>query len=169
MVKDTKKTTTGAAPAAPSRRSAPTIPSNEEILVYNGFYGMLNYTSKRGGNPLLFMQFGDSDYITFGELQTMRSTQPAFFTKNWILIEDQEVLDALNVSRYYENSLHIYEFEDVFKRPIKQLKEILAKVPETQKIVLYHLAAEKIASGEIDSKKTIDALEEAFGTSFEEE
>lgn len=168
MNKDKNIETTGAASAAPTRRSAPTIPANEEILVYNGYYGMLTYKSRRNGNPLYFQSFGDSDYIQFGELQTMRSTQPAFFQNNWILIDDDDVLDALGVRKYYENSLRIGDFETVFNKTPKQLASILAKIPAAQKAVLFHLAADKVKSGEIDSKKKIETLEEAFGVSFEE-
>lgn len=168
MNKDKNIETTGAASAAPTRRSAPTIPVNEEILVYNGYYGMLTYKSRRNGNPLYFQSFGDSDYIQFGELQTMRSTQPAFFQNNWILIDDDDVLDALGVRKYYENSLRIGDFDTVFNKTPKQLASILAKIPAAQKSVLFHLAADKVKSGEIDSKKKIETLEEAFGVSFEE-
>lgn len=160
----------GAAQSAPSRRSAPTISPNEEVLVQNGFWGMLTYISKRNGTPLMFNQFGDSDYISFGELQTMRSTQPAFFSNNWILIDDDEVLEALGMSKYYENSFRRAEdFEEFFDKPLKQFKSILAKLPATQKKVLFAIAKEKIDNGEIDSLKKIDALEEAFGVSFKED
>jgi hypothetical protein len=169
MNKDKNIETTGAAQVAPARRSAPTIRSNEEILVYNGFYGTLSYRSKRNGLPLLFQNFGDSDYIPFGELQTMRATQPAFFQNNWILIEDEDVIEALGVGKYYQNSLRINEFDGVFAKTPKQITELLNKIPATQKTVLYHMACEKVKSGEIDSKKKIEALEKAFGVSFEED
>ncbi len=160
----------GAAQSAPSRRSAPTIAPNEEVLVQNGFLGTLTYISKRNGTPLMFNQFGDSDYISFGELQTMRSTQPAFFSNNWILIDDDEILNALGVMKYYENSMKCVEdFYDFFNKPLKQFKAILGKLPSSQKSVLYAIAKEKIANGEIDSLKKIDALEEAFGVSFKED
>ncbi len=168
MNKDKNIENTGAASAAPSRRSAPTIPANEEILVYNGYYGMLTYKSKRNGTPLFFQAFGDSDYIPFGELQTMRATQPAFFQNNWILIEDEDVINALGVGKYYQNSLRIGDFATVFDKTPKQIADILAKVPAAQKAVLFHIAAEKVKSGEIDSKKKIETLEAAFGVSFEE-
>lgn len=165
-----KTADTGAAQVAPSRRATPTIPANEEILVYNGYYGMLTYKSKRNGTPLLFTAFGDSDYIPFGELQTMRSTQPKFFSENWILIADDEVIEALGVGKYYKNSLRsIEEFEEVFSKPIKQLKTIISQLPRSQKEALFCIARDKVQSGEIDSKKTIQALEEAFGVPFEEE
>ncbi len=168
MNKDKNVTNNGATSVAPSRRTAPAIPSNTEILVYNGFYGMLSYKSKRNGTPLLFQSFGDSDNIPFGELQTMRSTQPAFFQNNWILIDDDEVIAALGVGKYYENSLKLDEFDTVFSKTSKQLTEILSKIPPAQKTVLFHMACEKVKNGEIDSKKKIEALEAAFGVSFEE-
>lgn len=168
MNKDKSIETTGAAQVAPSRRSAPSIPANEEILVYNGFYGMLTYKSRRNGLPLYFQNFGDSDYIPFGELQTMRATQPAFFQNNWILIEDDDVIAALGVAKWYQNSLKIGEFDGVFAKTPKQISELLGKIPAAQKHVLYHMACEKVKNGEIDSKKKIEALEKAFGVSFEE-
>ena len=161
--------TTGAAQVAPSRRSAPTIQPNEEILVYNGYYGALTYKSKRNGMPLMFKEFGDSDYIPFSELQTMRSTQPKFFSENWILIDDEEVIDALGVRKYYEHALRLADFETVFDKSAKELKNIVSQLSTTQKQVLYNMAYRKIHDGEIDSKKTIQALEETFGKSFEEE
>lgn len=163
-----QKKNTGATSVAPSRKSAPTISVNEEILVYNGFDGPLSYISKRNGATLFFEAFGDSDYIQFGELQTMRATQPAFFENNWILIDDDEVLEALSATKYYTNSLRIGEFDSVFDKTAKQIREIVSKVPTAQKVVLYRMARAKVESGEIDSKQKIKALEEAFGVSLTE-
>ncbi len=163
-----KTNNTGAAQVAPSRRAAPVIPASEEILVHNGYYGALTYKSKRNGIPLMFKEFGDSDYIQFGELQTMRSTQPKFFSENWILIDDQEVIDALGVGRYYENALTLADFDTIFDRPIKELKAIVPKLSKSQKQVLFAMAKDRIERGEIDSKRKVQALEELFGVPFEE-
>ena len=69
----------------------------------------------------------------------------------------------LGMARYYKNSIKPDEFEDLFDMPAEELRDRISKLNDGQKKAINYMAREKIANGDIDSRKTISMLEEALG------
>lgn len=137
------------------------------IAVKNGFQGRLIYVSKRqNGVTTIWNEFGDVEYLELAELVSARNTAKTFFSDNQWIIDDPEVLDYLGVAHYYANSLALDEFDKVLTmnaNQVEELKNIILNLPNGQKRTLSYRAKEKIQNGDIDSRKVIEALEEALG------
>lgn len=168
-----KATTTDAAEQAAEQAAAPvenTRPARKEIkprelkptdyiTVKNGFPGKLIYISKRNNEQYVWSAFGDEQDIELQELKNARNSSKAFFENNWFLFDDPAVVSYLGVERMYANSLNAGEFGDLFKKTPDEIEEILAKLPDAQKLSLAYLARQKIADHEIDSLRVIELLE----------
>ena len=145
------------------RKTKKKLPLDMIVEVKNGFNGKLIYVSKRTiGYTVIFEEFGDLDYITLDELVSASNASRKFFENNWFLIDYEEVLDFLNVSRFYKNALNTENFDEIFNKTENEILETVKKLSSGQKNTLIYRAKQKIETGEIDSRKTIEILEKAL-------
>lgn len=151
-----------------AKDQAPVIPKdvdpNETVVVRNGFQGKLVYHSKRTGERWVWDHFGSEQEIELKELKSARNSAKGFFENNYFMFDEPWVIYYLGVQQYYKNSLRLDQFDEVFKKTPSEIRKILAQVPDGQKKSVAYRAKELIASGEIDSRKIIGALETCLGT-----
>lgn len=138
---------------------------NMYIPVINGFHGMLVYKSSRTNEEFHWDAFGDVQDLELRELRNAKSTAKGFFEKNYFLFDDDHswVIEYLGLNRFYDHSLSAEGFDEIFSKSASEIKSVVSKMPAGQKKSLMYCAKEKIASGEIDSFRTIRALEEGLG------
>lgn len=151
------------------KRDKPIVPREvdlgELITVKNGYNGKLVYVSSRTHERYVFDGFGDEQEIELRELRNAKSAAKTFFTNNYFMFgpEFEWVPAYLGMARYYKNSIRPDEFEDLFNMPADKLRDRIEELNDGQKKAVNYMAREKIANGEIDSRKTIAMLEEALG------
>lgn len=167
MANNTKKTKV-------SHQTISDVPENVDphmlIPVISGFHGILTYVNPRTKEETHWMQFGDVQDVELTDLRSVKSTCKKFYERNYFLFDDEYswVIKYLGVERFYDHTLSVDGFEDLFTKSPAEIKEILAETPTGQKMSLANAARTKIATGEIDSFKVIKALEEGLGVSLTE-
>jgi len=145
------------------------LPMNMLVPVINATQGHLIYISKRQvGYKVEWEKFGDVEHIELIELQSMRSSQRSFFEKNWIFIDDKDVLEFLRVEKYYKNIPTIDKFDSVFKLSPAEITTKISTMSEGMKTSIAARAKELINSGELDSMKIISAIQSATGYNFDD-
>lgn len=146
------------------RKQRNQLPKGTDVLVKNGFAGRLVYVSRKDGYEIIFEKFGSEEFLTIEELRSAKNSYPKFFKNNWFIIEDEDVIYDLGLEKYYENSLNIQEFENIFNLPQDEMIAKINKLSNGQKKSLIYKAIEKIEDGTIDSRKIIESLEKALNT-----
>lgn len=145
-------------------KSKTDIPLDTMVEVFNATPGKLVYVSKKQtGYKETWDSFGESVYMELNELISMRNHAKRFFTENWILIEDIEILQFLNVDRYYNDIISINELEDIFNEEADILYEKVSKMSNGLKNTVGYKAKQYISEGKIDSLKAVEAIEKAVG------
>lgn len=145
------------------------LPADMLVECKNITMGKLIYISKKqNGYEIVWSNPGDVEEIELSELMSMRNSQPRFFTQNWIGIEDEDILRYLKVEKYYKGVPSFEDYDDIFLKPLDELKVVIANLPSGIKETLSYKASELINDGTIDSMKTIKYLCEAFGLVIEE-
>ncbi|MBP5463317.1 MAG: hypothetical protein J6Y20_14520 [Lachnospiraceae bacterium] len=139
------------------------IDPEQYVIVRNGFHGKLVYKSSRTGERFAWDGFGSEQEMQLRELRNAKNTSKKFFINNWFMFDEDWIVDYLGVRQFYKNAIRIENFDDVFKKPAGELKKLIAGMSDGQKKSLKYRAIELITSGDIDSRKTISALEEALG------
>ncbi len=148
-----------------TRKTRRKLPLDMLVEVTNGYAGQLNYVSKKNaGYSIVFDSFGQKDDMELGELVSARNSQKRFFTDNWFLIDDAEVLEYLNVAKFYENSFTAENFDDIFEMSEDEILKVVPTMTTGQKNTLVYRTKQLVEEGELDSLKTIDALEKALET-----
>lgn len=135
---------------------------NMIVTVKNGFHGKLIYKSRRTNEIFEWESFGDEQDMDLQELKNAKNSSKAFFTNNWFLIDDPEVLDYLGVSQYYKYALSSATFDDLFNKSVDEINEIISHLSAGQKKTVAYRAKELIANETIDSIKVINALEDSL-------
>lgn len=133
------------------------------VTVRSGFNGKLIYKSKRTGERLVWDEFGSEQDMELQELRAAKNSSRAFFENNWFMIDDPEVIAFLGVERYYKNALNCEEFDSLFEESPEEIEKRIASLPSGQKTSLVYRAKQKIADGEVDSMRVINALEKSLG------
>lgn len=137
---------------------------NMYVQVRNGFHGMLNYRDKSTGESYQWTEFGNILDLTVSTLQRARSSQPKFFSENWWLIDDPEVIEYLNAQQYYKNALTYEEFDELFNMSIDDIKEKVSHLSVSQKRGVIYRAKSNIESGSLSDLNIIRALEDVLNT-----
>lgn len=145
------------------------LPADMLVECQNITMGKLTYKSNRqNGYKIVWSNPGDIEEIELGELVSMRNSQPKFFSKNWIGIDDPEVIEYLGIGKYYEGVPAFEDYDKIFFQPIEDMKVTIANLPRGVKKTLAIKAADMINDGTIDSMKTIKYLCEAFDLMIDE-
>lgn len=156
------------------RAESPIVPKeidpNQIIVVLNGFQGRLVYESPRTHEVYRWDAFGDEQEIELRELRNAKSSAKKFFINNWFMFreEDAWVIDYLGLSQYYKNSLCLEEFDELFKKSASEIEKVVSKLSDGQKKSVAYRARQLVLDGEIDSNKSIAALEKSLGVELVE-
>lgn len=161
-----RRTTT----AAKTTTAKKEITSETMVTCRNGTAGNLIYKSTLNpGYVVEWNEFGEPQELEYRELVSMRGNQRRFFEDNWILIDDPDVIKKLGVERWYKNSITTDDFNSVFEMSPEEIKNTVSILPGGTKDAITIKAREKIKSGELDSRSTIKALEDALSVELEED
>ena len=144
------------------------IDPNQIITVRNGFQGRLVYKSKRTGERWSWESFGAEQDMELSELKNARNSNKKNFINNWFMFDEDWVIDYLGMRQYYKNSLNIQDFDQLFKKPVGEIEDIISKLSEGQRKSVAYRAKQLIAEEEIDSNRVINTLEKCLGVELVE-
>lgn len=140
------------------------------ISVRNMTPGGLIYKSNRNvGYIVEWAEYNDEQPIEIMELKNMLASQRTFFERNWIWIDDPELLEYLGAAKYYKNMLSPDAVDELFDfepdEMVSRIKLLTKDMQNTIRVVAYN----KVRDGEINSYPTIQALQKYFNISFDDE
>jgi hypothetical protein len=144
------------------------IDPNQIITVRNGFQGRLVYKSKRTGERWSWESFGAEQDMELSELKNARNSNKKYFINNWFMFDEDWVIDYLGMRQYYKNSLNIQDFDQLFKKPVGEIEDIISKLSDGQRKSVAYRAKQLIAEDEIDSNRVINTLEKCLGVELVE-
>ena len=147
-------------PEQPTRQ----IDENELIPCRSMTKGILYYKSKRTGTIYEWADYGDVTYIEFKELQNMLGSDgKAFVHQLLFVIEDEDVVKALRLQKFYENYQEIDNLSDLFYLDNDILVDVLKNLPHGLKESAKAVAVQEVRNGNQDSASKIRTMEEGLG------
>lgn len=137
------------------------------ICIKNIARGKLIYKSKRQiGYTVEWAKKGDKNYLELGEFINLKNSDRRFITEPWIRIieEDEiEILKYANVYQYYKEILDVENTSDILKLNFESFKRKFDKLPEGYRNAVVEQAVEMIKTGQLDSIKIKNYIEETVG------
>lgn len=143
------------------------------ITVKSNVFGKLIFKNNKTGDIIKWLEFGETQELSIGDLRSMKGTQRRFFSDNWIIIEGvydegyedvtpEDVYKTLQVSQYYEELLCPKNINDVFNWSAKDIKSKVPNMSSGVKESLIIKANELVETEVLDSLSKIKALEEVL-------
>lgn len=144
------------------------IDFHEKVTCINGTNSLLVYSNPRTQETTRWEGFGSEELLEVQDLISMKNTQPKFFSEHWLLIDKipEPVVEYLGLQRFYKDALSYSDFETIYTLPPAEIKAKLAKVSKGTKEAVIWKTRRKMQAGELDSLKTIAAIEEALKVSL---
>ncbi|MFJ7982438.1 hypothetical protein ACIQ1D_19430 [Lysinibacillus xylanilyticus] len=132
----------------------------DEVIPCRAGANNLVYISKRTSEKFEWAVYGDVQYITMGELISMKSTQPRMLKEGWLIVDDEEAIEQLGLAKMYGNLFEIDDIDEFFELSESEMKRILTNMPRGFKNSIATFARERIEQGELDSNRKIKLLEQ---------
>ena len=84
------------------------------------------------------------------------------------MFDEPWIVDYIGMSQYYKFAISIDDFDNLFSKPVDELEHIISELSDGQKKSAAYRAKQLIATNDIDSNKTIAALERCLGVELVE-
>ena len=134
--------------------------NRDELIECRSAVSNLIYVSKRTSEKFEWAEYGDVNYITLGELITMKSTQPRMLKEGWLIVDDEDAIEQLGLAKMYGNLFEVNDIDEFFDLDEQEMTRILTNMPRGFKNSLGNFARERLESGQLDSKSKVKLLEE---------
>lgn len=135
---------------------------DDSIPVMNYTTGRLIHDSRITGQTWIWDNFGDIYELELQELISIKNSAGRMLSEVWMLILDDDAVEHLGLTKYYDNVLDPNDFDIFFDLADSKIDEILSKAPSSVKEIICHLAKKKIEGGELNRFSTIKLLEKHF-------
>lgn len=143
------------------------VPLDTMILVVNNCPNELIYVSKHiAGMVIEWSEYGETQYLELSELNYMRSTDPKFFSNNWIVIEEsdgyspEEIYRTIGVDRYYKNAVTPLAIDNLLEKSAAEIKQQMDKYTLQTKKAVYERAVALMNAGRFDSISKLNVIKE---------
>ena len=131
-----------------------------EIPVRSFINGRVIYKSKKTGVTYKWLEKGSYEILTIEELLNMESQSQKFLHSPWLMVDDEEVIEAFNLQELYELVAKVEDIDSFINMSLGEQKQIYNKLPKSLQNQVYNHIYNKVESGEIDSRAKIRELEE---------
>lgn len=150
-----------------------TIPEDTLVKVKSGFYGKLYYKNLVTHERVIWERQGEIQIMTLRELRAMRTTQPAFFKNQWIIIEGvadgedcnataYDICKSLAVTEFYKDFIDPSKFNVVCEWSESDIADKINLMSPGAKENLIVALNQFIKNGQLDSIRRIKAFEKAL-------
>jgi len=159
---ETVETGTGVEDGTPSEPAERVLKDTDKVTVMNNTTGRYGYDGKNGYS-IDFDEYGDTFDIPLGELkQIMASKHKKHLKEAWIIVLDEEAVEALNLTREYKYVYTEEQVEGLLATPHK-IEEVFPKMSSAMQMVIISTAKRKVANGEMNDLRVVTAIKNVAG------
>ena len=143
-----------------SYKAKKVIPMDALVMVKSAVNGKLVYVSKRQtGYMETWNGLGEEIPMEMAELYSMKNTDRAFFTENWIEV-DPIVLRDLQMERFYKDAISVADLDNIFNLEGDELRQTISKMNENTTNAFALEAVKRVENGTLTNFRTISIIEE---------
>ena len=139
---------------------------DREVVVRSVSVGTVGYESKKTNIYYTWSNYGDIETLTVGEILEMDGRSKLFLHTPWLVIEDDEVNEALGLIKHKEVVGVFDDFESFLELPTKEMKEYLSKVEKGYVCNICGKVQQAIDDGILTDFRKIRELEKMMKAEF---
>lgn len=129
--------------------------------------GRVVFKSKKTGDVYKWLQTGDDLYFTVEEILAMDNQSHSFLRTPWLLIDDEEVVEALGLTEMYELIERIQDIDTFVTLPLEEIEEDVKKLTTGFRNKLANVISEKVENKELRDIIVIRKFEELLDKDFD--
>lgn len=138
----------------------------DKEIVVRSVSGVVSFKSPKTNTLYKWMEIGDEEILTIDEVLTMDSTSRRFLNTPWLVLEDEEVIQALGLSDLYKLIEKVEDVDNLLEMDMSEIEEVIDKAPHEYKKTLAGVIFGKVNNNEIRDIVLIKKLEEVLGTTL---
>jgi len=135
------------------------LKDTDEVTVMNNTTGRYGYRSLNGF-AFDLDEYGQTISIPLKELRVMASGKArAHLTNAWIIILDDEAVNALNLTNLYKNIYTEDQVMELLKKP-EHLPDVFVKMPEAMQLTVLQTAKRVVKNGELRDLRVVQIIKD---------
>lgn len=139
---------------------------DKEVVVRSASNGVVGFLSDKTQMFYQWINKGDVEILTIGEILEMDSKSKKFLRTPWLIVEDDEVNQGLGLVDIKEVVNVFDDFEEFVKLPIEKIKEHIHSVGRGFRPTLTGMFRQAIEDGALTDYRKIREIEKVLGTEF---
>ena len=140
---------------------------DEDVLV-RSVAGCVCFKSPKTGVTYNFLEKGDEEWLTVDEVLQMETANRKFLHTPWLVVEDDEVNEVLGLKEISETVSELTDnLDEILEEyDIKDIEDLVSRVPEDYKKTLAGVVLEKINNKELRDGVVISELGRMLNVDF---
>lgn len=147
-----------------SETPAPKAKSISDADVFNvrSLVPNIHYTCSKTQDYYIWSEVGDENQMTFSQLKVMKNKHIGYFSKNWLMIMDDNASKKLGVDKYYLDGFTNKDYRILYGSDVEKVEKKLAYISDEEKEKMAKKIITSVSNGDIQNVKIIRLLEKAF-------
>lgn len=141
---------------------------NDEITVMSGINGEYIHHSVDSGRAFRFRGFGQTAKIPYKELVSIRNLYPTVLEDGWLVILNKDLIKEFDLQDSYRNVLTPKNSRAIFSKSAEEIEYFVNSLPQAMKVTFVDLARKAYRKGILDKVSTVNAIQELFNISLED-
>lgn len=110
-----------------------------------------------------WLEVGDTQEMTYKQIRIMNTKHPRYFSERWLKPLNDDVLEKLKLTKYYESNLSRSDLKLLFGNDVGAAEEMLTSLNPDAKSELAKKAIKAAKDGRISNVKIIRLIEQHLG------
>lgn len=139
---------------------------DKEVVVRSVSHAVVGFESRKTNVAYKWMNYGDTEVITVGDILEMDNRSKLFLHTPWLVVEDDEVNEALGLTKQKKSTDVIDDFESFLAMPTNEIKEYLKDVKKDYLSTICFKIQQAIEDGTLTDFRKIRDLEKLTKAEF---
>ena len=145
-----------------------TFNDNDLILCMSGVRGDMRFVSNLSNFTVKTTQFGQTVKIPYKDLVYVHNIAPQAFHSGKIIVLNEHLQEEFGLEDVYKKVITPKNIRKVLGLGADELSGFISDMPSGMKPALYDEARKLYRAGKLDSRRTVEVIENEFGVSLED-
>lgn len=145
-----------------------TFNDNDLILCMSGVRGDMRFVSNLSNFTVKTTQFGQTVKIPYKDLVYVHNIAPQAFHDGEVIVLNEHLQEEFGLEDVYKKVITPKNIRKVLGLDADELSGFISDMPSGMKPALYDEARKLYRAGKLDSRRTVEVIENEFGVSLED-
>lgn len=136
--------------------------SDTDVFKVKSLVPNVHYTCSKTQDYYIWSEVGEENEMTFAQLKVMKNKHIGYFSKNWLIVTDDNASKKLGLDKYYNDRFGKKDYKLLYGNDVDKVEKKLALLPDSEKEAMSKKIIKSVSNGDIQNVKIIRLLERTF-------